>query len=288
MAPENDDLLVCPNCQNVNEPGAENCAECGFALIDDPTVPDNQLDDDLEDGSSVDGPGPGIDAMKRSAERSGLIRSVPFTVDQQDGLTFEGYAAVYNDPTMIDSWEGTFRETMKRGAFAKTISERTPVMMFDHGHHPMIGTMPIGVITSLREDDHGLRVQGRLADNWLIEPVRDAIASKAVDGMSFRMDVIKDTWKLGADKIPERTISEVRCPELGPVVFPAYANTEASVRSRQLATALADPETRAELARIFASGTDLSAAMNTDEPVDDHSARTTQLRRRARVLLANV
>lgn len=184
-----------------------------------------------------------------------LSRAFDFTIarseNTDDGLTLEGYAAVFESPTQIDSWEGQFTETLARGAFAKTISERTPVLQFDHGTHPMIGSIPLGSIQHLREDDKGLFVRARLSNNWLIEPVRDAIADGGVSGMSFRFSVPdgKDTWNRGRT---ERTIHEVRLYELGPVVFPAYEDTSVGVRSDHLARLLADEGVRAELARALA------------------------------------
>ncbi|WP_027930705.1 HK97 family phage prohead protease [Amycolatopsis thermoflava] len=188
------------------------------------------------------------------AIQSSLIRSIPFTLeradDEGDGHTLEGYAAVFDTPTRIDSWEGTFDEQIQRGAFRKSIRERTPVMQFDHGRHPMIGSIPIGVINSLSEDDQGLHVVGRLSDNWLIEPVRQAIADGAVDGMSFRFEVVREEWRDINGKVirdPKelmqllwepgdrgplvRTLKEVKVAELGPVVFPAYRETTVGVRS---------------------------------------------------------
>lgn len=178
-----------------------------------------------------------------NAPRDNLTRSVPFTLERAaesgDGLTLEGYAAVFDSPTEIHSWEGDFVETVKRGAFARTIAARTPVMQFDHGKHPLIGSIPLGVIKSLREDENGLYVKARLSDNWLIQPVRDAIADGAIDGMSFRMNVKADKWTPALrGGLPRRDVTEVMCPELGPVVFPAYLDTAVGVRSDEV-TALA-------------------------------------------------
>lgn len=174
------------------------------------------------------------------APRDNLTRSVPFTVERADGtgdgLTLEGYAAVFDSPTEIRSWEGEFVETIKRGAFARTIEHRTPVLQFDHGQHPLIGSIPLGTIKHMREDERGLFVRARLSDNWLIQPVRDAIAEGAVDGMSFRMNVKQDKWTPATRNgdLPRREITEVACPELGPVVFPAYLDTAVGVRSAEL------------------------------------------------------
>lgn len=166
-----------------------------------------------------------------------------------DGRTLEGYAAVFDTDTEINSWEGHFNERIARGAFRKTLKERTPVLQFDHGHDSRFGNLPIGNFESIKEDGHGLRVQARLFDH--AEPIRQAIEAGAVSGMSFRFKVVRDSWadskgnpitdrnelmdklynsKKG-DKPLQRTIKEVKLMEAGPVVFPAYPQTTVGVRS---------------------------------------------------------
>jgi len=170
-------------------------------------------------------------------------RMVPFeqTRANRDGQTLEGYAAVFDVPTLIDSWEGRFAERLRKGAFAKTIRDGSPVLQFDHGSHPLIGSIPLGRIQTLKEDDDGLFVRARLSDNWLVEPIRDAIRDGAINGMSFRFRVIQDEFDRDAewaqvygDDVPGRTLIEVAMPELGPVVFPAYEETQVGVRSDEL------------------------------------------------------
>lgn len=204
-----------------------------------------------------------------------LFRSVPFEqrdANEGDGLTLDGYGAVFGEPTRIDSWEGVFDEEIARGAFKKSLSERTPVLQFDHGRHPMVGSIPLGSFEDLREDDKGLYVRAALHDNWLVHPVRDAIKSNAIPGMSFRFQVVKDEWRDTAgkvvkpddvtrllwasdrnnpDTILKRTLKEVRLFEVGPVVFPAYEGTSVGVRSQELVTLLSDPQVRAEAARLL-------------------------------------
>lgn len=186
---------------------------------------------------------------------SDLCRSVPFELvrdegDPGDGLTFRGYAAVFDEVTTVDSWEGRFTEQIAAGAFKKSLRERTPVLQFDHGTHPMVGSLPLGKITQASEDDRGVLVEARLADNWLVQPVRDAIASGAVDGMSFRFEVVRDRWQTpdgktltdpdeilkriygpSEDGLLLRTLLELKSREMGPVVFPQYTGTSSTVRS---------------------------------------------------------
>lgn len=177
--------------------------------------------------------------FKRNEVKSQFsTRSVPFeqvnTSSNGDGLTFEGYAAVFNSPTLIDDmWEGTFEEKISEGAFRDTIAAGGQVFQFDHGRHPLVGSIPLGTITKLEEDSRGLFVQARLSDNWLVQPVRDAIAAGAIDGMSFRFSVPDggDMWTEVKGQLPSRTLTKLDVAELGPVVFPAYSDTTAKVRS---------------------------------------------------------
>ena len=166
------------------------------------------------------------------SETRSLVAPFELRADGGDGLTLAGYAAVFNSPTQIRSWEGDFTEVIAPGAFAHTIRNGKPVMQFDHGDHPLIGSLPIANITKLREDARGLYVEARVFDNWLTEPLRQAITAQAIDGMSFRFQVMKDEWSSDQST---RTIKEVRLFELGPVVFPAYADTSVALRSLERA-----------------------------------------------------
>jgi HK97 family phage prohead protease len=172
-----------------------------------------------------------------------LIRS------EGDGLTLRGYAAVFNTPTEISDWKGTYTEQMGPTAFDRAIRQNPrPVMQFDHGQHPLLGSIPIGVYTTMRADTgKGLYLEGPVHNNWLTEPVRDAINSGAISGMSIRFSVPDG----GEDFDPAtntRTINDLVLYEAGPVVFPAYTTTSVSLRSQQLAEALENPEARHDLA----------------------------------------
>ena len=205
-----------------------------------------------------------------------LTRSYRFDLTPvEDGLTLEGYAAVFDTPTRIaNSWEGDFTETIARGAFARAVRQNPkPVVQFDHGQHPLLGSIPIAALSSMREDDKGLFVSARIHDNWLTEPVRDAIKSGAIDGMSFRFRVPAggEQW----DNTREtRTLTDVDLLELGPVVFPAYKGTAVSVRSQQLAEALQDDDVRHDLAiaLLIDNLTDSLPTLDTEDPARDEPA----------------
>lgn len=223
-----------------------------------------------------------------------LTRAVPFRLtraegdDAEPGRLLSGYAAVFDSPTRIDSWEGRFDEVIARGAFARTINASTPVVQFDHGHHPAIGSLPIAGPPTLSEDKRGLWVEAEMHKAELFEPVREAIASGAIKGMSFRFSVVKEEWdESDGREVPLRRITEVRLYELGPVVFPAYTDTSVGVRS-DLDRLLADPETVARLAQILGTSpapADEPATPDQDPLQVQHSGLTPEARTRALALL---
>lgn len=166
-----------------------------------------------------------------------------------DGRTLEGYAAVFEQPTIIGSYAGDFEEVVSRGAFRKTLRERKPVMQFDHGNDKRTGTIPIASIEELYEDEEGLFVRARLFNTERVEDIRQAVAARAIRGMSFKFEVLRDRWidnsevEIKGEELSKllndpgergpirREIQEVKLYELGPVVYPAYEQTSVGVRS---------------------------------------------------------
>lgn len=232
--------------------------------LDAPDTPD--CDDYLDE----------TDAPKRAeVVEFEIVRSA----DDGDGLNLSGYAAVFDSPTRIADYGGEFIEKIAPGAFRHTLRNGRPVMQFDHGQHPLIGSLPIASIRKLKEDTRGLYVEARVFDNWLTEPLRDAIREQAINGMSFRFSVVKDTWeKTKGSKV--RTLNEVKLYELGPVVFPAYSDTTVALRSLERATGLT----------ILGSSEPPAPAVETEPAIDadpaNRQSTRTHNQRRARVLLS--
>lgn len=166
------------------------------------------------------------------------VRAFDFEAATADGTgrTLEGYAAVFGRSARISARDGDFDETIAPGAFTRSLRTRTPVMQFEHGRDPRVGAVPIAAIKELREDDRGLYVRAELFDNPVVEPVRQAIAGKAIPGMSFRFQVPNDsgqkwTRARGYGEVDRREVRDADVFEVGPVVFPAYDHTTIAVRS---------------------------------------------------------
>lgn len=176
--------------------------------------------------------------------RDDLIRMVDLPTAQielrsedpaEDGRlgTLHGYAAVFNEDTEIDSWEGRFVERIAPGAFKRTLNDNggKVKVLFNHGFDPSIGDKPLGKPTVQKEDDRGLYVEVPLDDTSYNRDLVASLRSGALDGMSFRFSVTREEWDDDGD-MPLRTLKELRLFEYGPVTFPAYQATTAGVRGR--------------------------------------------------------
>jgi len=161
------------------------------------------------------------------------------SAEDGDGLTIAGWITRFNEPTVISDWLGEYVEEIDPRAFDRTLSERGPAkvkMQFDHGNS-VFGTLPIGVWNTIRPERRGLWGEGRIHDNWHTIPIRAAIESQALDGMSFKFKVIGEQWRKATaeGKLDHRTLTEIALFEAGPVVHQAYEGTSVALRSQAMA-----------------------------------------------------
>lgn len=223
--------------------------------------------------------------------------------------TMVGHFAVFNRWTEIDSiFEGIFLEKIAPGAFRKTFRERRDQIraLFQHGRDPVIGDKPLGPIEVMREDDIGAWFEVPLLDTSYNRDLVPGLEAGQY-GSSFRFRVVAEKVneepKPSAENpkgLPERTITELKLYEFGPVTFPAYAGATAGLRSvtdRFLEEALAglSPETLRSLAEAIETNTprtpderattaeaagasDEGAASQSEEP-REHSELTSAMRR---------
>lgn len=159
---------------------------------------------------------------------------------------FFGYAAVFNSRTSIGNplrWG--FYEEVAAGAFTKTISEGDARMLIDHDSYYVVSRVSAGTL-SLAQDAKGLPVDSAL-DQGLsyVSDLKTNVRNKNITGMSFGFQVIKDDWEMIDVETTDgqvvqaelRILREVKLFEVSAVTFPAYTDTEASLRN--VAAALA-------------------------------------------------
>lgn len=149
----------------------------------------------------------------------------------KEGRTITGYAAKFNkwsEPIM-----GWFKEKIDNRAFEGTDMSDV-VMCFNHSIDNILARSSSGTL-KLSIDEVGLRfefeVPNTTAGNDMLELVRRGDISQC----SFKFRVDSDEWRY-ADKengleFDERTILHIaKLHDVSLVVYPAYKDTEASVR----------------------------------------------------------
>jgi HK97 family phage prohead protease len=142
-----------------------------------------------------------------------------------DGMSFTGYAAVFNSP----SEPLPFTETIAPGAFSRSLNARNNVrMLLNHNPEKVLASTR-GKTLSLSEDGKGLVAQADLPPTSVGRDLSILMQRGDVDSMSFGFTVPRggDTWSEDGSR---RELREVRLIEVSVVTFPAYPQTSASVR----------------------------------------------------------
>jgi HK97 family phage major capsid protein len=173
----------------------------------------------------------------QSPPRDDLYRAMPGGATSPDGKTLTIRLAPHDEFAEIASVvEGHFLERFSRSAYRKTMAERKPKILFQHGKDPEIGEKPIATTDEVGEDDISPYARGEILDG-VPELVVDGLR-KGVYGASHRFSVVREEWvakpktsRHNPDALPERTIIEAHLHELGPVTWPAYAGASAALRS---------------------------------------------------------
>lgn len=150
-----------------------------------------------------------------------------------DGMTFEGYAAVFNS----QSEDLGFRELIKPGAFRKSLRGRHRMMLlWNHDASQPLASTRNGSL-KLTEDDRGLKVSAQLPDTTLGRDIAELVRTGVIDAMSFGFQVKKDSWSADGQT---RTLEEIALHEVSLVSFPAYEGTAGSVNVREVRNIDAD------------------------------------------------
>ena len=163
-------------------------------------------------------------------------------VEGGDGMTFEGYAAVFNSPS--EPIGGQFTEYVAPGAFKRSLTSHgyDIKLLWNHDTGQVLGSTRAGTLR-LVEDSHGLKAIATLPDTQLGRDTATLLKRGDVANMSFGFTVPKggDSWSADGST---RTLHNVKLAEVSVVAFPAYQATTATVRA----------ETRAINTDVLAEG----------------------------------
>lgn len=166
--------------------------------------------------------------MAKIEKRTNEVKFELRQVEDGDGMTFTGYAAVFNSP----SEPLPFIERIAPGAFKRSLRARNDIkLLWNHDTGSVLGSTRAGTL-KLEEDNYGLRVTAVLPETTLGRDVRTLVQRGDVNAMSFGFSVPAngDSWN---SEGTERTLRSVRIHEVSIVAFPAYQQTAgtAAVRS---------------------------------------------------------
>ena len=147
--------------------------------------------------------------------------------EEGDTLTAVGYAAMFN---RLSQNLGGFVERVAPATFRSTLNQSDVRALFNHEPDHLLGRSSTGTLR-LSEDDQGLRYEIDLPATTLGRDVAELLRRGDISGSSFGFRTISDEWSETEDGYPLRTLTEVALRDVGPVTFPAYSSTEASLRS---------------------------------------------------------
>lgn len=133
---------------------------------------------------------------------------------RSDGRTIVGLAAPFDTSTEI---AGQYTETIRPGAFHRTITERGDRVKLLALHDDR--TLPLGRATSLREETRGLIVEARVSKTTAGDEALELVRDGALDALSIGFFPVRDRWSPSRDSV-ERL--EVRLVEISLVHAGAY------------------------------------------------------------------
>ncbi len=156
-----------------------------------------------------------------------------------------GYAAVFGK---LSEDLGGFRERIKRGAFKRALSEGADVLaLHEHDRRHILGRTTSGTL-KLKEDREGLAVEIVPPDTQTGRDVMESLRRRDLRQMSFAFIPI-DTADVteGGERI--RELRDVDLLDVSIVAQPAYLQTIAKLRAKELAADLEEAEREAESRR---------------------------------------
>jgi HK97 family phage prohead protease len=151
------------------------------------------------------------------------------TAETEGKRTIEGHAAVFQRWSELLGGIFPFKEKVRAGAFSKTIESDDIRALFNHDPNHVLGRNKAGTL-ELAEDNQGLFVRIYPPDTGWARDLQVSIDRGDISQMSFGFTVEKDRWS-DEGGIDTRELLEVKLYDVSPVTFPAYPDTDVSVRS---------------------------------------------------------
>jgi len=172
-----------------------------------------------------------------------------------DGMTFRGYASVFEVPYTVHDSQGEYTETARRGCFDRSLADGADVVfLVDHEGAPLARTKS-GTL-QLRTDARGLLAEARLdrANPRALE-LRSMVDRGDMDEMSFTFRDLQPTWNASYTERQLREVS-IHHGDVSAVAFGANAATKGTLamRSRLALAELRAKYSSAQLQAMLKAG----------------------------------
>lgn len=156
-------------------------------------------------------------------------------VGEEDKMTIEGYAIVFDQPATHTYGSYSFTETIKRGALDKTDMKDVP-LRYNHNDTWLIMARTRNKSLRLQVDDKGLLIQSDLLDTQSNRDAYKAIQAGLIDKMSFAFTVADkgDKWSYGETETTREVTNIDKLYDVSVVDMPFYEGTSIYARSLEL------------------------------------------------------
>lgn len=162
------------------------------------------------------------------------IRAIP---NDENKMTIEGYAIIYDSPASHLVGELEFTETIRSGALDETDMKDVP-MRYNHNDNFLLMARTRNSSLRLIKDLKGLKIQADLIDTQSNRDLYKSIKEGLIDKMSFAFTVAKngDKWTYEDDyKKSTREITKIeKLYDVSVVDTPFYDSTSIYARSLEL------------------------------------------------------
>jgi HK97 family phage prohead protease len=152
---------------------------------------------------------------------------LPLEVREADGKKrIAGRGVPYGEP----SSDMGFTEVIEAGAFDESLREGVVKMLWAHDHAKVLGSTKNRTLI-LEPKADGIYFDDELPDTQDGRDAKTLIDRGDVDGVSFGFYVAEDSWNDRDKNNIIRTVKRGTLVEISPVAFPAYPQTQVSLRS---------------------------------------------------------
>lgn len=167
--------------------------------------------------------------MDKTETRELATGDIEIREDDDGSRSISGYAVKWEKKSQVLGMWYKFREQIKKGAFADSLTKDDQRFLWSHDTAKVLGRTKNDTL-KLEEDATGLRFDLDLPKTTLGNDTYESIKRGDIDGVSFGFRVESDEVEEPDDDLPLRTVTKARLLEVSAVAFPAYPDSEVSAR----------------------------------------------------------